>query len=51
MTYFASRDQALVTENLKQVQIVFCSKNRSDAFIGYMPQNVSMIGIVREIGF
>ena len=33
------------------VRIVFCSKNTSEGFVGYLPAEAPFIGVVREIGF
>jgi len=34
-----------------QLQIIYCSKGRSDAFVGYMPLGANLMDIVREVGY
>lgn len=34
-----------------QVRIIFCSKKRSDAFVGFLPKKASLALCLREVGF
>ena len=34
-----------------QIQIIYCSKNKSDAFVGYIPKKANLALSLREIGF
>ena len=34
-----------------QIRIIFCSKTRSDAFVGFMPKKANLALALREIGF
>ena len=33
--------------NLKQVQIIYCSKNKSEGFVGFLPKNANLALSVR----
>jgi hypothetical protein len=34
-----------------QIQIILCSKTRSEAFVGYVPKKANLVLTIREIGF
>lgn len=50
LTYLP-QDTTIDVKRTKQVQIIFCSKMRSDAFVGYLPEDANLIALVREVGF
>lgn len=34
-----------------QIQLIYCSKTRSELFVGYMPRHANLVSVIREIGF
>jgi len=34
-------------KNIVQIQLIFCSKVRSDAFIGYFPKKTNLIALLK----
>lgn len=38
-------------ENTIQVQIIFCSKAKSDVFVGFLPEKADAVRAIRNIGF
>jgi|688.fasta_scaffold299897_1 hypothetical protein len=41
----------MLTGNDLQVQIIFCSKIKSDAFVGFLPEKANAMSAIRNIGF
>ena len=36
---------------MAQIRIIFCSKSRSDAFVGFLPKKANLALALREVGF
>ena len=46
MTYLSQHILLDITSTI-QIQLIFCSKTRSDAFIGYFPKTTNLIAVIR----
>jgi hypothetical protein len=48
---FTDHKKTIDVKKTIQIQLVYCSKTRSELFVGYMPKHANLISVIREIGF
>lgn len=44
---FVTNQKFTDSKNIVQIQLIFCSKTRSDAFVGYFPKKTNLIAAIR----
>lgn len=49
--YYEHDPTSVLTGNDIQVQIIFCSKAKSDAYVGFLPDNTDAVHAIRTIGY
>jgi hypothetical protein len=48
---FIDNHKIIDVKKTTQLQLIYCSKTRSELFVGYMPKDANLIAVIREIGF
>jgi predicted nucleotide-binding protein (sugar kinase/HSP70/actin superfamily) len=48
---FYSLENAMNVKETMQIQLIYCSKTRSELFVGYMPKHANLVSVIREVGF
>ena len=49
--YDCQNPSACFTEPCVQVQMIFCAKNKSEAYVGFLPESCELVAAVRSIGY